>query len=111
MRAASVINRRRKDAEGFTACRRRKGREFTKPVAEFGELATYARALSVGKDKFGARWREGAWLGIKAESGESVIGTSDGVAKAKDFRRKPENGGRWYREDFFRRSEPQAVRR
>ncbi len=35
--AASVVHRGRKDDEGFTAYRRWKGREFTKPVAEFGE--------------------------------------------------------------------------
>ncbi len=29
------------------------------------------------------------------ESGESIIGTPDGAVKATDFRRKPENGGRW----------------
>ena len=52
----------------------------------------YAPALSVGKDKFDVRWKEGVWLGIKAESGESSIGTGEGV--------KPENGGRWDKEDF-----------
>ncbi len=29
------------------------------------------------------------------ESGESLVGTNEGVAKAKYFRRKAENGGRW----------------
>ncbi len=28
------------------------------------------------------------------ESGESIIGTADGVAEARDFIRKPEEGGR-----------------
>ncbi len=37
-------------------------------------------------------WMDGVWLGIKLESGESIIGTADGVAKARDFRRKPEGG-------------------
>ncbi len=37
MRAAQVVNRSRKDDEGFSSNRRWKGREFTKPVAEFGE--------------------------------------------------------------------------
>ncbi len=40
MHAASVINRGRKDDEGFTAYRRWTGREFAKPVAEFGECVT-----------------------------------------------------------------------
>ena len=47
-----------------------------------------------------ARWKEGVWLGIRVESGESIIGTSEGVVKARDFRRTPENGGRWCKEGF-----------
>jgi hypothetical protein len=34
------------------------------------------------------------------ESGESIIGTKGGVIEARDFRRKPVNGGRWNVEDF-----------
>jgi hypothetical protein len=45
MHAASVINRGRKDREGFTPFRRWKGREFNKPVAEFGEPEHYAPAF------------------------------------------------------------------
>ncbi len=51
--------------------------------------------LSVGKGKFDHRWKEGVWLGIKAESGEaSKIRTGEEVVKARDFARNPENGGR-----------------
>ena len=100
MHAASVVNRSRKDDEGFSAYRKWKGREFTKPVAEFGECVLYAPAASAGKDKFDARWKEGVWLGVRMESGESLIGTTEGVVKARDFRRKAENGGRWSTADF-----------
>ncbi len=58
-----------------------RGRECTKRVVEFGERITHAQALSVGKHKVDARWKEGVWLGIKAESGEPLIGTSDGVVR------------------------------
>ncbi len=34
----------------------------------------------------------GVWLGINLESGQSVVGASYGVMKARDFRRKPEEG-------------------
>ncbi len=84
----------RNDDEGLTAYRRWKAREFTRPVAEFGESVMYLAAASVGKDKFDVRWEDGVWLGIKMESGESIVGTANGVAKASDFRRKPEEGGR-----------------
>jgi hypothetical protein len=55
----------------------------------------YAAAMSAGKDKLDARWKEGVRLGLRMESGESLIGTNEGVVKARDFRRKAENGGRW----------------
>ena len=83
-----VINRGRKDDEGFTACRSLRWREFTKPVAEFGERVMCAPVLSVSDGKFDARWENGVRLGTKAESGESLIGTSDGVAKARDVRER-----------------------
>ncbi len=56
--------------------------------------------MSAGKGKFDARWKEGVWLGVRAESGESLIGTDEGVANARDFRRNAENGGRWSSIDF-----------
>ena len=100
MHASSVICRRRVDKEGFTPYRRWRGRPFNRPVAEFGENIWYLPANSAGKNKFEARWHEGVWLGVRLESGEAIIGTSEGVLKARDFRRKPENGGRWSRADF-----------
>ncbi len=50
--AAAVVNRRRKDQEGFTAYRRWTGKELKTVVVEFGECVWYLKAASVGKDKF-----------------------------------------------------------
>ena len=100
MHAGSVISRRRVDKEGFTPYRRWKGKPFNRPVAEFGENVWYLQANSAGENKYEVRWQEGAWLGVRLESGEAIIGTSKGVVKARDFRRKPENGGRWSKVDF-----------
>ncbi len=60
----------------------------------------YAPAMSVGKGNFEVSWKEGAWLGVRIESGESAIGASEGVVTARGIGRKPENGGRWSKEDF-----------
>ncbi len=76
------------------------GRESTKPAADVGERMLRAPATSAGKDKFDVRWKEGVWLGDRWESGESLIGASEGFAKAGDLRRKPENGERWNMEGF-----------
>ncbi len=100
MHAATVVNKWRRDDEGLTAHRRWKVREFTRSVAEFGECVMYLPAASVGKKKFNVRLMDGVWLGIKLESGESIVGTADGVVKARDFRREPEEGGRWSSDGF-----------
>ncbi len=55
----------------------------------------YLPASSVGKNKFDVRWMDGVWLEIKMVSVASVIGAAGGVVKARDFRRKPEERGRW----------------
>ncbi len=34
-------------------------------------------------------------MGIKLESGESIIGKPEGVVRVRGFRMKRENGGRW----------------
>ncbi len=70
-------------------------------MAEFEECVLHAPAMSAGRDKFDARWKDGVWLGVRMESGESLIGTSEGVVKARDLRCiQAENGGRWRVGDF-----------
>ena len=98
--AAATITRFRKDDHGLTAYRRWKGKEFRRPVAEFGECVWYLKSDSAGRDKYGSRWHEGVWLGIFNETGECIIGTDEGVVKAKDFRRKPIAKERWDKEKF-----------
>ena len=71
MHAASVVNQGRHDEEGFSAHRRWRGRWFAKPVAEVGECALYP-AMSAGRDKFDARWRE------RERERRSVVGGSHG---------------------------------
>ena len=56
-------------------------------MAEFWENVWYFRANSVEKDTFKPRREERIWLGIRGESGESIIGTKE-VIEARDFRRK-----------------------
>ena len=100
MHAVPVINRSPKGPDGLTAYRRWKGRKFNRNVAEFGQKVLYLQANSAGKNKLDVRWQEGVWLGIRDESGESVVGTATGVVKAKDFRRKRDHDLRWNVELF-----------
>ena len=73
-------------------------------MLEFGESIMFLRAKSAGKDKFDSRWEDGIWLGIREESGENMIGTKDGVLKARTIKRKAALEERWKNElvDQFR---------
>jgi hypothetical protein len=75
-------------------------RYFNRFIAEFGENVMYLKADSAGKEKFGYRWERGIYLGTRDESGEEIIGTPDGVVRAKDFRRIGLIDQRWNREEM-----------
>ena len=66
-------------------------------MAEFGKNIWYMEAGTKGKHKFDTRWKEGIWLGIRDESGEVIIGTSDGIIKCRSVRRKATEEERWNR--------------
>ena len=99
--AVQMRNRVAIGQDGKTSWKILKGRDFKRDVAEFGECVWYLEAKSVGKDKFDTRWSEGIWLGIRDESGEILIGTDDGVVKARTFKRRPEQE-RWTNEKLER---------
>ena len=46
----------------------------------------YLKMGTRGRDKLDSRWEQGVWLGVKDTSGEIIIGTPDGVVKARDFK-------------------------
>ena len=59
----------------------------------------YLRPNSKGKDKLDARWESGVWLGVRDESGESVIAANEGIIKVGTVRRKPQSD-EWDKELF-----------
>ena len=79
--AARTINRYHVNPDGLTAYRKWKGKEFKKEVAEFGETVLYLRPGTKGKDKLRSRWEKGIWVGLLDETGETIVGTSEGVIK------------------------------
>ena len=93
--AAETIDRYAVGVDGKTNYQRRKGKKFGGTVVEFGEKILFLRAKSVGRDKFDSRWEDGIWLGIREESGEHIIGTKDGVLKARTIRRRATKEERW----------------
>ena len=97
---AAVVNRYQVGDDGRTPYRRLRGRDFNKEVAEFGEKIMYLKLESVGKEKSESRWSEGIFVGIKEETGEMMIGTKEGVERARTFRRFADEGDRWRKEDL-----------
>ena len=49
-----------------------------------------------GATGMAGRWSEGIWLGIREESGDVMIGTKDGIMKARTIR-KASHGQIWNR--------------
>ena len=96
--AARTLNRFVVVSDGKTACRRWKGKEFKRDVVEFGESVMYLKAGTRGVDKFAVRWEKGVWLGIRDETGEVIIGTNEGVVKARDMKIMPTQEERWHAE-------------
>lgn len=46
---------------------------------------------SVGVNKLNSRWKAGVWLGIKEDSGKTLIGTKEGFIKVRSIRRRAGN--------------------
>ena len=93
--ASGLINRYHIGEDGKTNYQRWKGKSFKREVAEFGECVFYLKAGTRGVDKFECRWEEGVWLGVRDETGEVIIGTPQGVVKARDFKRRGSLEERW----------------
>ena len=55
----------------------------------------YLRMGTRGRDKLDSRWATGVWMGVKDETGECIVGTSEGTVKARDFKRFADPAKRW----------------
>jgi hypothetical protein len=93
--AAASMNRYNVGSDGLTAHRSARGRPFNKEVVDFGASVWYLKPRTKGKMKLRSRWASGIWLGIREESGEVIIGTSEGVIKVRTVRRKGSHVERW----------------
>ena len=100
MHAAQTINRYHVNDDGCTNYYRWKGKPFKREVAEFAESIMYLKPGTRGTHKFDPRWECGCWLGVKSETGEIIVGTSEGVVKARDFKRRGSPAERWTRTQF-----------
>ena len=82
--------------DGHTAFRNITGKSFKRPVANFREKVLYMplKTERLKMDKVEPKMKEGLWLCIRHRSDEAIIGTADGVVKARTMRRQPKDQ-RW----------------
>ena len=52
------------------------------------------------RDKGESRWSEGHFLGVRNETGELIIGTEEGIVKARDFKKLANLNQRWNAESL-----------
>ena len=64
-----------------------------------GECIWYLKPESAGVNKADMRWEEGIYAGVRIESGELFVMTSEGVIKIRSFCRKAEDQ-RWDKEQL-----------
>ena len=76
-------------ADGMTAYRRHRGKEYNREIPEFGECIHYMPVKRGRLLKLEPRFEDGVFLGIREESDELFVGTPDGVYKVRNVRRKP----------------------
>ena len=77
-------------SDGKTCYERLKGKRARTNGLEFGEgLWFKTKAKREGIGKLASVWQDGIYLGIRAVSGEVIVGTEAGVWRTRTVRRKP----------------------
>ena len=79
---------------------RLRGRKMHPPLLEFGECIQFMPLDIAKRSKMAPRTMDGVYLGVNLSTGESIVGTKDGVYKAKSLHRKPLDQ-RWDADQFL----------
>jgi hypothetical protein len=92
--AAWLITRFSIGADGVTAYRRLRGKDYRSEIAEIGENVSY-RIANRTQAKLDTRWEsDGVFLGKTDNSDEAIIGTPRGIELVRSFRKR-EQAERW----------------
>ncbi len=93
--AAFLLNRGEVGHDGKTAYERCKGTRGRMPGLVFAEKVLWKRRPVGGAlGKLSCLWEDGIFLGIKATSGEYIVGTARGIKRTRTIARRPEEE-RW----------------
>ena len=87
--AGLLINRFHVTSDGKTGHERVRGRKSRKELVEFGECVHWMPLKDESAGSIDPRWLDGVWLGVRMESDEVLIWTSEGIFPARSIQRKP----------------------
>jgi hypothetical protein len=97
-----LLNRFEVGSDGKTCYERLKGKHAKTNGLEFGEgLFFKMRAKREGIGKLASVWEDGIYLGVRAVSGEVIVGTETGVWRTRTVKRKPIET-RWHQENTLK---------
>ena len=92
--AAYVHSRFCVGKDGRTPFERWRGRKCKRPVCEFGETVLFMPLKGARGGKLDPKFEYGVFLGVIPETGETLVGTAQGVIKTRTLRRLQERN-RW----------------
>ena len=99
--AAELLTRQVRGENGKSAAEMIRGRESMRAMVKFGECVHYIPMKTAAKKeqqgKLEDRMKTGIFLGLRLRSDEVIIGTDEGVIKARTIRRRPP-GEQWDRD-------------
>ena len=99
--AADLVTRYTMNEAGRTAIQEIRGSRSSRPIAKFGEKI-FCMPLKISTKpvpKMQERFHEGIFLGMRMRLDEIIVGTADGVIKARTIRRRPK-GEQWSAEEL-----------
>ena len=93
--AAVLVNRYEVGHDGKTPFERSRGKKSKMLGLEFGEMLNFRRNRAPGRlAKLDCQWEDGIFLGYRTTSGETIVGTTEGVFRTRTVQRKAEEQ-RW----------------
>ena len=89
--AAVLLNRAKVAEDGKTSYERLKGKPASLPGHSLGERIHWRSSIPAKNRRFkmDGAWHDGVFLGLRAVSGEKLVGTKEGVFRAREVRRVP----------------------
>ena len=88
--AGILLSRFEISKDGQTAYERLRGKRSNRETLEFGEkLHFLMQGVRGSVGKINSAWMESVYLGMREESTEHIIHTSEGILRARSIRRVP----------------------